>query len=264
MNSKTGFFGKVPTHGDFIQYRCPREFIDSWDTWLESTIAQTKQSLGASWLDCYLTSPVYRFVLSAGLCGDHCWIGTLMPSVDKIGRYFPFTIFKSANSRSNPFSLLEENEQWFQQMEALTLSVLDDNFELSQLKDTIKQLPEEINENLDIYPSITNKTKVETNTGDTVLIRDTFVADQPPHYDYKNLLHTSLKETCHAYSIFTTSGSESVTSSLLLSQGLPYLKGTTALLDGEWEKWGWLNCETEHPTRDILDDPTNLIEIETL
>ena len=31
-------------------------------------------------------------VLGAGVIGDGAWIGALMPSVDRVGRYYPLTV----------------------------------------------------------------------------------------------------------------------------------------------------------------------------
>ena len=62
-----GFFGKVPTHGDFISRRLPRSFLDPWDHWLQGAIATSRQQLGEGWLEVYLVSPLWRFCLSPGV-----------------------------------------------------------------------------------------------------------------------------------------------------------------------------------------------------
>ncbi len=63
-----------------------------WDPWLAESVSQSRGKLGDRWLDCYLTSPVWRFAISAGLCGESAWVGVIMPSVDKVGRYYPMTL----------------------------------------------------------------------------------------------------------------------------------------------------------------------------
>ena len=35
-----GFFGKLPSHGDFLSRRLPRSFVDPWDSWLQSRTAR--------------------------------------------------------------------------------------------------------------------------------------------------------------------------------------------------------------------------------
>lgn len=87
-----GFYGKVATHGDFVSRRLPRSFLDPWDHWLQDCLRYSQEQLGADWLDVYLTSPVWRFALAPGVCGDGAWTGVLIPGVDRVGRYFPLTV----------------------------------------------------------------------------------------------------------------------------------------------------------------------------
>ena len=44
------------------------------------------------WLDGYLASPSWRFLLMPGVMDGQPWAGVLMPSVDRVGRYYPLTI----------------------------------------------------------------------------------------------------------------------------------------------------------------------------
>ena len=87
-----GFYGKVPTRGDFVSRRLPWTFVDPWDRWLQGGLACSRDQLGDAWLEVYLTSPVWRFALTPGVCGDAGWIGIVLPSVDRVGRYFPLTV----------------------------------------------------------------------------------------------------------------------------------------------------------------------------
>jgi type VI secretion system protein ImpM len=89
---QVGFFGKLPSHGDFLRRRVSDAFVDAWDAWLRECLAASKTALGARWLDVYLTSPAWRFVCAPGACGPAPVIGLLAPSVDQVGRYFPLTI----------------------------------------------------------------------------------------------------------------------------------------------------------------------------
>lgn len=87
-----GLFGKIPSRGDFVRSGLPGHFIVPWDTWLQEVIAASRTSMGADWLPAYLESPVWRFALPAGMCGPGSVIGVMMPSVDRVGRYFPLTL----------------------------------------------------------------------------------------------------------------------------------------------------------------------------
>ena len=86
-----GFAGKIPARGDFVHGGLPRDFTDPWHDWQSTVIAGSRALMGEAWLDAFLEAPVWRFVLPPRLCGVRAAIGLIMPSVDKVGRYFPLT-----------------------------------------------------------------------------------------------------------------------------------------------------------------------------
>jgi type VI secretion system protein ImpM len=86
-----GFAGKIPARGDFVHGGLPRDFTDPWHDWQSMVIAGSRTLMGEVWLDAFLEAPVWRFVLPPKLCGTRAAIGLIMPSVDKVGRYFPLT-----------------------------------------------------------------------------------------------------------------------------------------------------------------------------
>ncbi|MFC5607057.1 type VI secretion system-associated protein TagF [Variovorax soli] len=87
-----GWYGKLPGMGDFAHRRLPDDFRHAWDRWLQGGLTQLR-SRHADWTERYLQAPLWCFVLGEGvMAGDSPWIGVLMPSVDSVGRYFPFTV----------------------------------------------------------------------------------------------------------------------------------------------------------------------------
>jgi type VI secretion system protein ImpM len=86
-----GWFGKLPGIGDFAHRRLPEAFRDTWDTWLQTNLL-TLRERHEDWVARYLEGPVWFFVLGEQVAGTGAWIGVLMPSVDGVGRYFPFTL----------------------------------------------------------------------------------------------------------------------------------------------------------------------------
>ena len=92
MTCLPGWYGKFPGLGDFSQRRLPADFVAPWDAWLQAGITHSKVALGSNWLDSYLTAHIWHFVLMPEVVDSQCWAGVWMPSVDKVGRYFPFTL----------------------------------------------------------------------------------------------------------------------------------------------------------------------------
>jgi type VI secretion system protein ImpM len=120
-----GWYGKLPGLGDFASRRLPDEFIHAWDAWLQDVLRATRGALGEGWLDCYLTMPIWRFVLLPGLVGPTGWAGVLMPSVDRVGRQFPLTLALSLPSYVAAAHAVFSGGQWLAGLEEAALSALD-------------------------------------------------------------------------------------------------------------------------------------------
>ncbi len=87
-----GFYGKIPSEGDFVSRRLPWEFTSVWDAWLQQGMQASKEALGPRWLELYLSAPIWRFQIAPGVCGTQGWRGLFFASVDRVGRYFPLTL----------------------------------------------------------------------------------------------------------------------------------------------------------------------------
>ncbi len=85
-----GWFGKLPGMGDFAHRRLPEAFRAVWDQWLQRGMSRLRDR--ADWTERYLEAPVWCFALGRQVAGDQAWIGVLIPSVDGVGRYFPFAL----------------------------------------------------------------------------------------------------------------------------------------------------------------------------
>ncbi len=87
-----GFYGKLPSRGDFIRAGLPGSFVAPWDAWMAGVLHGSKALLGDAWLDAWMEAPVWHFRLPALVCGPDPVCGVFMPSVDKAGRHFPVTL----------------------------------------------------------------------------------------------------------------------------------------------------------------------------
>ena len=47
MNA-AGFYGKLPSEGDFVTRRLPWEFTSAWDAWLQQGVHASRAALGAT------------------------------------------------------------------------------------------------------------------------------------------------------------------------------------------------------------------------
>lgn len=121
-----GAFGKMPALGDFFRLRVAQEFVAVWDGWLQAALLSSRQLLGERYDDCYMTAPVWRFVLPPGLAGGQGVMGVLMPSVDRVGRQFPLTLVGPCGSGA-PLHELALQGAVLEALEGLALSALGDD-----------------------------------------------------------------------------------------------------------------------------------------
>jgi type VI secretion system protein ImpM len=136
-----GWFGKIPSLGDFASRRLPQPFIDTWDNWLQLSMTASRAALGASWLDTYLNSPIWRFLLLPGVIGDAMWAGVMMPSVDKVGRHFPLTIAAAHLPQAGSLAAVVAAREWYAELEEAALATLDIGFTVDQFETRLAALP---------------------------------------------------------------------------------------------------------------------------
>lgn len=146
VDTAPGWYGKLPTLGDFASRRLGPDFVEPWDLWLADGLAAQRETLGEGWLDAYLQSPVWRFVLMPGtvaaLAPQRPLAGVLMPSVDRVGRYFPLTIVATLPRVPRRAQEMEQLLGWLHRLEDLALDSLQDDWTIEQLDAELAALPE--------------------------------------------------------------------------------------------------------------------------
>jgi type VI secretion system protein ImpM len=139
--SSAGFFGKLASRGDFVSRGLRPDQVEAWDHWLAAGMAASREQLGEDWLNSYLVSPLWCFAIPAGLLGEQALAGAMMPSVDRVGRYFPLSILHSLPADSDLSDLLDGAAGWFEQAAALLLSTLEENADFDAFEAGVATLP---------------------------------------------------------------------------------------------------------------------------
>lgn len=225
-----GVFGKLPAHGDFMQRNLPAGFVNVWDDWLQHFISGTKEQLGEGWLDVYLTSPLWRFVFSVGVIDENAWTGIMIPSVDRVGRYYPFSIIKKLPQNVNPFEFMQNQTAWFKEIEALALAALDGELLIDDLIATLEKMKVEFKGEY---------SRSGVNIESDAAQFDVEFEEQLTSSVYPLLLDSSMTKLYNSYSIWKTTGSNCVVPCFFSSQGLPGIQKMPAMLNGDWSGYGW-------------------------
>ena len=251
MNTQSappGFYGKSPALGDFISRQLPRDFIDPWDGWLQSCLAFSKEELGQYWLDTYLTSPIWRFVLSARVAGPSGWTGAMMPSVDRVGRSFPLTIAMPMEAESDPWPLLTDGAPWFEQVESELLSALDEErFDIEDFERRVAGLGE-----------VTDRQMSDQHRG----LAAPGMLGAPWRISLGSLdnlsgrvaeISSALMSAVYGdFSLWWTAGSDYIQPSLLVCRGLPPPQGYTSMIAAQWTAGGWQDSSPQPLPQDDM------------
>ena len=147
-------YGKIPTLGDFVHRGMGRRQIETWDEWLQGCMAESRRALGDDWLDFYLEAPVWYFAAGPGNVDQQTWIGVLIPSVDRVGRYFPFSIVRDFGCGS-PLDAMRRARDWYAEAERLALDCLDEQFQSGDLEPRLDRMPHPAPDRLDRPRSVT-------------------------------------------------------------------------------------------------------------
>jgi type VI secretion system protein ImpM len=220
-----GYFGKVATRGDFVCRRLAPAFKSTLDEWLSASIAASQRQMGEGWLPAYLNAPLWRFVLGPGIAGPDAAIGVMMPSVDRVGRYFPLVLAAEMPDCRRPGGLFRSAGQWFEAAEALLLSSLEDGFDIEAFDDKA----------LALAPPSYDHGSAQSSTGMACIALDegTDLADA-----YAQFIDELTAADNAGFSMWWTLGSDNVKASLVVGRGLPAPTDFAALLDGHWHDRG--------------------------
>jgi len=217
----SGYYGKLPLRGDFIQRNLDPEFIQHWDQWLQNVIGTSRDTLGEQWLNYYLVSPIWHFYLhnEAG----EIYYGVMLPSVDKVGRYFPFSIMNSATPEMNAAEFILSQQHWFELAENLALQALEEKISFEQLNLCIDELHK----------------KTTTNNPEPTVPIKSFRIPLNGQVDLNNafgqLRQVLPSSTTQVYSYWWTTGNEHIEGNLICCDKMPDDNMYTAMLDGQWD-----------------------------
>lgn len=221
-----GLYGKLPMKRDFISVSTPHAFLERWEPWIQGGIAASRIALGAQWQDIFLRAPIWRFWLGAEICGRPA-MGSFMPSVDGVGRFFPLTAFACGEAGS-AFPTPQNNPQaaWFADVEAMLLDALDEDAAYDRVLETLSNLPS---------PASTRTPEAEASIRDlfsaTLVTADT--ADSLERA-FASLLAERERRQQAAGCFFWTIGGQDFPPAALFCTGLPDPNVLTTFLSGQF------------------------------
>jgi type VI secretion system protein ImpM len=220
-----GWFGKMAMLGDFASRRLPQDFVDACDAWLARGVEQSRAQLGERWLDVYLTGPIWRFAWAPGVVDARWWIGVMMPSVDKVGRYFPLLIARSTTALPDTASGLSALEAWYAHLSATALGTLRPGATLEDFESTLARAPAR-EEGVPVATAVTSPLPGR--------VRHTLPGAASLQTWAQGLLAGDALQRFAGQSLWWPDHAESPDNSLSVSPGLPPAQHFSELLEGRW------------------------------
>ena len=240
MQIEVGLYGKLPSHGDFLRRRVPDTFVSVWDTWLQDCFAASRATLGDQWLDIYLTSPAWRFAAAADVFGPDLVVGVMVPSVDRVGRYFHLAVVACLPPAIDVARAAVAAEPFFASAERLLIETLaSTHVDFNVFDRDVVDLARELEVSALVSPIALDGSAAYVLADDAgarswqVPIVD--VADLTPVF--AQLFARRLATLYDPLVLWWSSGSADVEPSCLIGRGLPAPDTFAALLDGAWVGW---------------------------
>jgi type VI secretion system protein ImpM len=227
---ETGWFGKLPTSGDFVTRRVHPSFIEPWDAWLNAMLAGSRERLGASWKETFLSAPAWRFVLAPGVIGPDGWAGLIVPSVDSVGRYFPLTVVSQLTVKGmDPVTTLFRAHNWYGEVEPVTAVALAPDAEIETFDAQLanRRFPRE----LIAVPDESEETIPPRSRAPRALW-----IPLGEEFEGEAGVRGLAKPLAGPYSAWLAEESEIFSRSLMLCEKLPAVEQYCAMLNGEWHK----------------------------
>lgn len=134
-----GVFGKIPALGDFLRVGLSAEFVTAWDDWLQRALVTARADLGERWDECYLTAPIWRFTLPAGLAGNSVICGIMMASVDRVGRRYPLTLCAPVSATETALVHFANSDR-FGRLEDIALTALEEELSRDALLEELRSV----------------------------------------------------------------------------------------------------------------------------
>lgn len=219
-----GYLGKVPGRGDFLAHNVSSELRDLFFEWCQASLAVSRDQLGDDWLDAWLTAPIWHFCSGPGGMAETGVAGTMIPSVDRVGRHFPFLVLAGFNGVAID---AWRQPDWAAAMEDCILAVLDDNWEEAAWRQRLATVDQPGSDSVRLTWPATD--------GNLVI---------PGGARESEWLDALLRRQ-NSGAVWWTQGSAFVEPSTLLTDGLPKVGQFAAMMTGQWQNHGWQQAELE-------------------
>lgn len=136
-----GWYGKIPSAGDFVARQLPYVLTRAWEHWMLGGLTALQQISEDMLPRHYAVAPVWNFLIPAGLGFDGVLLGALAPSCDRVGRYFPLAAVLSLPAAGFDAAQLERAGPLYRQLGEAILAAIRHGHSPEQLDSMLLSAP---------------------------------------------------------------------------------------------------------------------------
>lgn len=136
-----GWFGKIPSVGDFAGRGMPQSLQETVYEWISSGMAAFVESRPEDWKTAFQASPFWHFLVGAGVWDKSALVGCVAPSVDKVGRLSPLMVLRSFDKRQIA-KVLPPDSRWLYRVDVALRNIIGERVALDDVHHLLAQLAE--------------------------------------------------------------------------------------------------------------------------
>jgi type VI secretion system ImpM family protein len=133
-NLKTGFYGKLPSNGDFLSRNLSHDITLNIDEWFQVSMTQLRHRL-PDWSYFFNASPSWFFIIPCNFFSSKAYAGYITPSIDRVGRCFPLIVLKEINA--DHIADVNALEHWYVTTEEIVRNCLRNSLSADELMVTL-------------------------------------------------------------------------------------------------------------------------------
>lgn len=139
-NLKTGFYGKLPSNGDFLSRNLSHDITINIDEWFQISMTQLRHRL-PDWSYFFNASPSWFFMVPCNFFSSKAYTGYITPSIDRVGRCFPLIVLKEMNK--DAIINAGDLENWYLSTEEIVRNCLLNNLSADELMISLEMVQQQ-------------------------------------------------------------------------------------------------------------------------
>jgi len=133
-----GWFGKLPSVGDFAGRGIPQSLQGTVHEWTSSGMAALARMYPGEWRDIYLLSPVWYFVMNASIWDKNALMGCIAPSFDRVGRCSPLLALRSFDAKDIN-EVLPPKSRWLYKIDTVLRRIVAEKIMVENVFNILEQ-----------------------------------------------------------------------------------------------------------------------------